>query len=251
MPIPPRNDPPRTTPDRKSWRTELRRVAARPVLNRSWDLMLYCCGAAAVATLFVCLLVPASTELAVFTWLMFFTSGPTATFLPSASEPILMAFGTLYPATLLAGLGVAAIALVEWINYRVFGAVMHTEAMARARSARFTRRVTAWFAVQPFATIVVSAFTPIPFWFVRICGVLAHYSMPRFILATALGRAPRVWLFAFLGTALSLRGSVILLVGALVVLTGAIVGASKRKRSANVPTPIAIPDVVTINGPRA
>jgi membrane protein YqaA with SNARE-associated domain len=209
----------------------LRRTASRPVLNRSWDLMMYCCGAAALMTLLACWLHPPCTELAVFTWLMFFTSGPASTFLPSASEPILMAFGKLYPPTALAALGVGGIALVEWVNYRVFGAVMHTDPLARVRCARFTRRITAWFAAQPFATTAVAALTPIPFWIVRICGVLAKYPMRRFILATVIGRFPRIWLFAFLGTALPFSSSAILLGGGVAVLVAVVVAASRRRRS--------------------
>ncbi len=227
----------------------LRRAALRPVLPRSWDPMMYSCLVAGVATVLACSVFPTCTELAVFTWLMFFTSGPTSTFLPSASEPLLMAFGKLYPPLALAGLGVVGIALVEWVNYRVFGAVMHTDSLTRVRSARLTRRITACFAIQPFVTTAVAALTPMPFWVVRICGVLAQYPMPRFILATAIGRFPRIWLFAFLGTALPLSGSAILLGGGAVILVGAVVAASKRKRLVPSTRVIPVPEVLATTLP--
>lgn len=209
----------------------LRKTALRPVLDNTWDLMLYCCAGAALATLVICAVRPLWSELAVFTWLMFFTSGPTSTFLPSASEPILVAFGALYPATLLATLGVVAIALVEWLNYRVFTSVMHAPAMTRVRTARLTRRLETWFGMWPFLTTVVAALTPIPFWVVRICGVTAGYPAARFIAATAIGRFPRIWLFAFLGTALPFAGTAAMLGAGVVIVAAGVAAAAKRRRS--------------------
>jgi membrane protein YqaA with SNARE-associated domain len=214
-----------------SFARALRRIALRPVLDKSWNLMMYCCAAVALVTLAVCDIRPSWSELAIFTWLMFFTSGPTATFLPSASEPVLMAFGILYPATLLATLGVAAIGLVEWVNYRVFTSVMHAPVMTRVRTGRLTQRLESWFRVCPFLTTVVAALTPIPFWVVRICGVTARYPMGRFILATVVGRFPRIWLFAFLGTALPFAGTLALLVAGFVLVAAGVALAAKRRRA--------------------
>lgn len=207
----------------------LRNAAFSKVLDRSWDPMIYSCMTAGALTVLVCALFPVATQLAVFTWLMFFTSGPTATFLPSASEPILMAFGKLYPPIVLATLGVAGIALVEWVNYRVFGTVMHSKALTGVRSTRLSRRLTAWFAVQPFLTTVVAAFTPIPFWAVRICAVIVKYPTPRFIAATVVGRYPRIFLIASLGAALPLSSATILLGGGVLVLAGTLVAMSRRR----------------------
>lgn len=176
-------------------------------------------------------LLPGSAELTVFAWVMFLTSGPFSTFWPSASEPMLLAFGQLYAPFLLALIGVAAIALVEWLNYRVFGAVLLARRLEKVRSARLTRWVMKWFAVLPFTTVVIAALTPIPFWLVRCCAVLAHYPMPRFILATALGRFPRLWLIAAMGSLLPVSTATILTVGGLVVLgAGAAAAMSRRRR---------------------
>jgi membrane protein YqaA with SNARE-associated domain len=186
---------------------------------------------------------PGCEELAAFAWLMFFTSGPTSTFLPSASEPILMAFGKLYPPLLLATIGVAAIALVEWINYRVFGAVLLARRLERVRSARFTRRLMTWFDVQPFATVVIAALTPIPFWIARCCAVISRYPMPRFIAATALGRFPRIWLIATVGTLLPFTSSAILAGGGVLILVAATAAAVGRRRGSTnaTATPTTMP----------
>jgi len=209
-----------------------RELGSRRILDRSWDQLLYCCAGAALMSATVWLLVPGSEELAVFAWLMFLTSGPFSTFLPSASEPILLAFGKLYPPLLLALLGVTAIALVEWLNYRVFGAVLLARRMDKVRSARVTRWVMRWFEILPFGTVVVAALTPIPFWLARCCAVISHYPMPRFIVATAIGRFPRIWLIAAAGTLLPVSSAAILTVGGVLVIVAGVAGVSRRRLAA-------------------
>jgi membrane protein YqaA with SNARE-associated domain len=222
--------PPEPPPHRgRSVLRTLRELGARRILDRSWDQLLYCCGGAALTSVTVWWLFPGSEELAVFAWLMFLTSGPFSTFLPSASEPILLAFGKLYPPLLLALLGVAAIALVEWLNYRVFGAVLLARRMEKVRSARVTGWVMRWFEIQPFGTVVIAALTPIPFWLARCCAVISHYPMPRFIVATAIGRFPRIWLIAAAGTLLPVSSTAILTVGGVLVLVAGAAGASRRR----------------------
>ncbi len=209
----------------------LRSVGLYPVLDRSWDRLLYCCGGAALLSFTVWWLFPQSEELAVFAWLMFLTSGPTSTFLPSASEPILMAFGKLYSPLVLALIGVTAIALVEWLNYRVFGTVLLARRAEKVRTARITRWLMRWFGVLPFPTVVFAAFTPVPFWLARCCAVIARYPMPRFILATAIGRFPRVWLIATVGSVLPVTSATILTVGFAAVLVAGAVGVARRRRT--------------------
>lgn len=222
--------PPDRLPHRgRSVLKALRELGSRRILDRSWDQLLYCCGGAALMSVTVWWLFPGSEELAVFAWLMFLTSGPFSTFLPSASEPILLAFGKLYPPLLLALLGVAAIALVEWLNYRVFGAVLLARRMEKVRAARVTRWVMRWFEIQPFGTVVIAAMTPIPFWLARCCAVISRYPMPRFIVATAVGRFPRIWLIAAAGTLLPVSSTAILTVGGVLVLVAGAAEASRRR----------------------
>jgi membrane protein YqaA with SNARE-associated domain len=180
---------------------------------------------------------------------MFLTSGPFSTFLPSASEPILMAFGKLHSPLLLALIGVSAIALVEWLNYRVFGAVLMARQMEKVRSAGMTRWVMAGFTVLPFPTIVVAALTPIPFWLARCCAVISGYPMPRFILGTAIGRFPRIWLIATIGTFLPVTGATILLVGGVIVLAAGAVVVAQRRRSPTMVTPTTVPALSGLDAP--
>jgi len=47
--------------------------------------------------------------------------------------------------------------------------------------------------------LLVAGFTPVPFYPFRFLVVLAHYPLPKYILAVFLSRTPRYFLLALLG----------------------------------------------------
>lgn len=202
----------------------------RPIAGKSWDAVLYCCGFAAAASLVVSVVFPRLSELVAFTALIFYTNGPTSTFLPSASEPVIMALGKLYPSLLLAVVAVPGVALAELVNYRMFRAVLHIPQLKSVREARMMRWATRCFAVHPFLTVVACAMTPIPFWMARACAVVVGYPFGRFTVATVLGRFPRIWLIAFLGSTVPFTSPQIVAVGVGVVLVLATAAAWKSRR---------------------
>jgi uncharacterized membrane protein YdjX (TVP38/TMEM64 family) len=152
----------------------------------------------------VSLLFPSISDLAAFFTLMLIACGPASSFMPAMSEPVLMVFGAIYPPLMVAGIGIVAIVLVEFLNFRLFDAVLNSSKLARFRSAKCTQLVVRWFKSRPFLTVAVAALTPIPFWTARTCAVLSHYSLPRYMCATALGRFWRIFLIASVGSVLPL-----------------------------------------------
>ena len=58
------------------------------------------------------------------------------------------------------------------------------------------------FARAPFTTTIVFAFTPLPFWVARCLAILDRYPVGRFMAATAVGRFPRILIYAWLGAVL-------------------------------------------------
>jgi uncharacterized membrane protein YdjX (TVP38/TMEM64 family) len=92
------------------------------------------------------------------------------------------------------------------------------------------RRAVRWFGVQPFWTVVLCAFTPIPFWMARTCAVVVHYPLARFALATVIGRFPRMYLWALLGSAVPFSVPQIAITGAIVVVLLAAVAAQRGRR---------------------
>jgi uncharacterized membrane protein YdjX (TVP38/TMEM64 family) len=217
------------------------RVIAPP----QWDRMLHCCGAAAAVCIGVYLLAPSAADLVAFVAIMFVTNGPTGTFLPSASEPILLAYGKLYSPFLLACVGSAGVALAEWVNYRLFDVVLHARQLESVRASRITKRVTAWYRVSPAGTVALCALTPIPFVIARACSVLTGYPFGRHLAATVVGRFPRMWLVALAGTAMPFHPAQMMLAGLVVALMGATAAwhARSGRRLIAQPLPSPVPVV--------
>lgn len=197
--------------------SQVARLAGAPVAPSSWDMMLRTCALVTLASLIVSLLFPGVSDLAAYFTLMLIACGPTSAFLPAASEPVLIAFAQLYAPLMLAGIGIVAIVLVEFLNYWLFDTVLNSNRLSGVRDAKCTRLVIRWFKSQPFLTVTVAALTPIPFWMARSCAVLSHYSVPRYMCATALGRCWRVYLVAAVGSALPFTTDQVLLGAALLI----------------------------------
>ena len=193
-------------------------LAVHRIAPAGWTLMLRCCGVAALLALLLSVLVPSTSDLAAFFTIMLFACGPTSAFLPAASEPVLLAFGSFYPPLLLATIGTVAVFTVEFLNYKMFDAILHCNQLQKLRDCSTTCWLIRWFEKLPFATVATAAFSPIPFWIARTCAVLSHYSIPRYMSATVLGRFLRLYAICAIGSALSVSPAAALLVAAALIL---------------------------------
>ncbi len=206
-------------------------LAVRPIAPAGWTLMLRSCSVAALLALLVSVLIPSASDLAAFFTIMLFACGPTSAFLPAASEPVLLAFSQFYPPLLLATIGSVAVFAVEFLNYKMFDSILHSGRLKKLRECPATCRLIRWFDRFPFVTVAIAALTPIPFWIARTCAVLSHYSIPRYMSATILGRFLRLYLICAIGSALSLGPEVVLIVaGVLILVLGGIAFIRKRRQ---------------------
>jgi membrane protein YqaA with SNARE-associated domain len=142
--------------------------------------------------------------------------GPASPLLPAAFEPVLMAYGRLYPPLAVAVIATAASVAVETLNYIAYGYLLRTQRLAGARRA--SSRLTALFARRPFLACLLVASTPLPDWTARVLGAFAHYPARRYIAAIAVGRMPKFWLLATVGQALDFGRPALLAVAAGTVL---------------------------------
>jgi uncharacterized membrane protein YdjX (TVP38/TMEM64 family) len=99
---------------------------------------------------------------------------------------------------------VTAVALVaylymEFINWHVYAWVLRWNRLAEMKDHRAVQRSVYWFGRKPMLAIVVFAVTPLPFWAVRLVALMAAYPLGRFMVATAIGRLPRLYFYAWLG----------------------------------------------------
>lgn len=143
--------------------------------------------------------------------------GPWSPFFPAAFEPMLLAFGKLYPPLLIAVLGGGLSVAMEWLNYRLYNWMSEFKRLETLKARAVSGRLVQLFAKRPFLVVWLFALSPAPDWGARILGVLAGYPIRRYLLAFLLGRIPKFWLLATIGQALPVSPRVML--GAAIVIT--------------------------------
>jgi uncharacterized membrane protein YdjX (TVP38/TMEM64 family) len=151
--------------------------------------------------------------------------------LPAAFEPILMVTGRLYPPLLVTLLAVAGNLYMDYVNYHVYGAVLQHPRLERARKSWMVQKTLGLFGRSPFFAVWLCAWSPIPYWIVSVLAPLSRYSMHRYLFATFLGRAPRVWFFATLGLVIPVSTQVLATCAIAAVVTGVVVALHKGPRT--------------------
>ncbi len=175
------------------------RWLTRPRGTPMWDGIVRGTGAVGGAAIVLSLLWRDAAMLAAFVLVTVWVHGPLSPFLPAAYEPTLMFFGRLYPPLLIAAVGTAANAYVEFLDYHLLARLGDTRPYRRLRQHPLFDRAVRLFDRRPFFTVWMFAWSPLPFWMVRLLAPAARYPVRRYLAATALGRFPRFWLLAALG----------------------------------------------------
>jgi membrane protein YqaA with SNARE-associated domain len=148
------------------------------------------------------LLFPDSATLVWLVVLSLPANSPLSPLLPTAFEPLIMEaakWERVLPVTVVA---TAAYMYMEYVNWHVYEWVLGWERLASLRSRPSVRWGIRLFGRSPFWMVVVFAFTPMPFFAARALAILYRYPLPRFLLATLIGRAPRFLIYAWFGEAL-------------------------------------------------
>lgn len=146
-------------------------------------------------------------------WLAVFgipANGPLSPILPTAFEPLMMEaakYSGALPVTLTA-LGVYL--YMEYLNWHIYAWVLSWERFSGMRHHRWVQWGVEHFSRAPASTILFFAVTPIPFWIVRCLSILHHYPIRRFMGLTAIGRFPRLFLYAWLGATVHVPTAILL-----------------------------------------
>ena len=192
--------------------------------DRRWDLLLRGAGTVALLGIPVTLYLPDATPLVWFALLAVPANSPLSPILPTAFEPLIMEAAKYASALSVAVVGTAVYMLMEYLNYHLYAWVLTRERFRALRDRPWVQRSVGFFARAPFLTVVVFAFSPLPFWVVRILSIYRGYSVRRFMLACTVGRFPRILAYAALGAALAIPSVFLALVA---VGTGVLVVAWK------------------------
>ncbi len=192
--------------------------------DRRWDLFLRATAVAGVIGIPIVLLFPSSVPLV---WLVLIgvpANGPLSPILPTTFDPLIMEVGK-YTSALSATLAALGVYMyMEFVNWHIYAWVLDWQRLANMRANRVVRWGVGRFARAPVTTILFFAMTPVPFWVVRCLAILHDYPIMRFMVATAVGRFPRFFMYAWLGAALSIPTFIIIAV----IVAGAAVAIGAR-----------------------
>jgi uncharacterized membrane protein YdjX (TVP38/TMEM64 family) len=178
-----------------------------------WDLMIRGTGVVALAGIPCAILRPDSLPAVWFTLVALAVNGPFSPVLPTAFEPLIMEAATWMPILAVTLIGTAVSLYAEYLNYHLYAWVLRRKRFAGFGDKGWMRRSVRWFERAPFTTTVVFAFTPLPFWFARILSIYARGNLRLFMLGTAIGRLPRIFIYAWLGSVLEVPAVVLAAVG--------------------------------------
>ena len=236
MPTGPLSEQPQTDPPvavsadplrSRGWAAAAARFLFKPRGSGRWDRFVRATGLVAALGIPLLLLVPGSVTLVWLALLSLPANSPLSPVFPALFEPLIMAaakYERVVPVTLVA---TASYMYMEYVNWHVYAWVFSWKKLAWLRQQRSVRWGIDHFARQPFWTVVVFAFTPLPFWAARSLAIMHRYSFRRFMVATLVGRMPRILAYAWLGGLLQVPT---LWLVAVIVVTTAVAVASRLLR---------------------
>lgn len=203
----------------------------QPLGHGAWDAVVRATGVVALLGIGATLFLPEdAAALVAFLMITIWVNGPLGMLLPATYEPILMLFGVLYPPVLVAFLGILGTLYIEGINYFLYRKVLETRALAAARDSHLVRSTERLFRASPFWTVWLCSWSPLPYWVVRIVAPLARYPVHKYLIATFLGRFPRLWFFAALGLHLRISAGTLVLVTVAAIAAFGVIAAVRLRR---------------------
>lgn len=194
-----------------------------------WDAVLRASGVVALLAVYPVWHWPAVGGLVGFFCLTLFMSGPITVVVPAMFEPLLMVTGRIYPPLVVAVVAVIGNLYMDNINYHLFGAAIRHPRLEQARKSRLVQRMLVLFQRSPFFAVWLCSWSPIPYWIVSTLAPLSRYSKRKYLMATFLGRFPRVWFFAALGLVVPISSQILVTYVACAIVVGIAVIVLRRR----------------------
>lgn len=129
----------------------------------------------------------------------FFYMTLACTFFPLPTPPTVIYMGELHHPIVVAVVGGVASCLAGLIDYSLFLRLIRQRKVRAIQESGFYRKCAAFFKRIAFISMVVAAFTPIPFDPFRFLAIASGYNRAGYMAAIFVGRAPRYYLLARLG----------------------------------------------------
>lgn len=185
----------RTTP----WVVQVVRVLVKPRGDRRWDALLRMTAVAGLLGIPTILLFPGTVTLVWLGVLSLPANSPLSPIIPTAFEPLIMEAAKWEHVWAVTAVATAGYMYMEYVNWHVYAWVLGWERLTGIRERPSVRWGIRHFGRFPFWTVIVFAFTPLPFWVARMLAVLYRYPLRKFMAATFVGRMPRILIYAWFG----------------------------------------------------
>jgi membrane protein YqaA with SNARE-associated domain len=133
-------------------------------------------------------------------WYLLFYSIPSNTAISIfPHEPVLIYYGRFANIWISAAAATGGTLIAGYLDHRVFVPLLNYSKVVSYKKSRFYRKAIELFMRHPFATIVVTGFTPIPFWPFKFLCLSIRYPLHRYLAALSMARFPRYAVLAWLG----------------------------------------------------
>jgi membrane protein YqaA with SNARE-associated domain len=167
--------------------------------SQNWYKFLIYAGPFIACAGFVVYFVPEYRNLA----LIFLFTIISNSVIPMPYEPVMIIMGALFSPLLVAMVAACGNTIACFLDYEIIvGAFRHPK-LQRVRKSDMYQGAVHYFLKAPLLCILIAAFAPfIPFYIFRVLSPTSDYPLKRYMAAVFLGRLPRYYIFAFMGSAL-------------------------------------------------
>ena len=152
-----------------------------------------------------------------FTYMCF-----ACTFVPLPTIPPILYVSRFFNPLLIAFIGACGTCFANLNDYYLITYFSHWNFIKKFKKNRLWSFFERLFNIQPFLTLVLSAFVPIPIDFIRFLAIGSQYNRFYYALAYFIGRFPRYFLIAYLGYYYQPSNFVILIIFSIIVCLGII-----------------------------
>ena len=125
-------------------------------------------------------------------------------------EPIILYYSKYFSPLSVTLVTLLGTLFAEYLNYMLIKLFFNMPKVDELRKHRTFKKASYYFLKLPFISLVVAAFTPVPFYPFRIIAPASEYSLTKYLLALVVGRTPRFYILAYFGYSISLPNEIII-----------------------------------------
>jgi len=138
---------------------------------------------------------------------------------PIPTFPIVLYVSHDYAIWMIVLFGSVGASISALIEYNIIDFLMRFDRIAKLKQNGKYQKYAGYFDRFSFRSIMLASLIPLPLDVIRILAITRKYSKWKYLLATFLGRIPRIFIFAFLGSQLAYPKLIaIILLSAMLIL---------------------------------